>query len=224
MRGARRRLSGKNHNGDAPATRNFFRCVSLALLTVLLVMSAAGCGSQEMADELARVNDTVIGQADFDEFCSLCLHSQGMAAGEKLTEDERTQFLKDMVDAETLRQYYEAESPEVFSEAYQSGLDTFVSQMNGNDAEFLSANGISGDSVSFFYMSQYLIQHLYDEISAAQSQEELANDAAAYYEEHREAFEGRPLEDCMEEIYYLLYNSMYDEKMAKIREGMEISY
>ncbi len=187
-----------------------------------ILFAAVGCGNEDPDAQVAKVNDTVITKAQFDNFCILWLYTQGYDPSEDLTSEQNAMVLGDIVDAEALKQYYEENDPSVFSESYQSGLETFLNQTKKNDAEFITNNNISDDDISFYYMSQYLTQFCFNQIKSDCTHEELYRQADAYYNEHKEDFGDETLDQALEEIYYLLYSNMYNEKLDAIKEDMSI--
>lgn len=190
-------------------------------MTVVL-FSSSGCGNEDPNAQTAKINDTVITKTQFDNFCMLWLYTQGYDPSEELTSEQKNMVLGDMIDAEALKQYYEEHDPSVFSDTYQSGLDTFLNQTKQNDAEFITNNNITDDDITFYYMSQYLTRLCFDEIKAEQTTEELYSKASAYYDEHKKDFEDETLDEALEEIYYLLYSDMYNEKLSQIKDDMTI--
>ena len=122
----------------------------------------------------------------------------------------------------TLWLYYEKEDPSVFSNSYQSSLDTFLNQMKTGNAEFLSSHDISDEDIEFYYMSQYLTETCFDKIRSEQEEDVLAEEAKKYYDEHEAEFRGETFDESLEEIYYLLYSEMYDQKLKEIKDDMTI--
>lgn len=192
------------------------------LIMAAVLFTATGCGNEDPNAETAKINDTVITKTQFDNFCTLWLYTQGYDPSEDLTSEQKSMVLGDMIDAEALRQYYEENDPSVFSDSYQSGLETFLNQTKQNDAEFITNNNISDDDITFYYMSQYLTQLCFDEIKSEQTNEELYSKAGAYYDKHKEDFGDETLDEALEEIYYLLYSEMYNEKLSQIKDDMTI--
>lgn len=198
------------------------KSIIAVLIMAAVLFAAAGCGNEDPNAETAKINDTVITKTQFDNFCTLWLYTQGYDPSEDLTSEQKSMVLGDMIDAEALRQYYEENDPSVFSDSYQSGLDTFLNQTKQNDAEFITNNNISDDDITFYYMSQYLTQLCFDEIKSEQTSEELYSKASAYYDKHKEDFGDETLDEALEEIYYLLYSEMYNEKLSQIKDDMTI--
>ena len=105
---------------------------------------------------------------------------------------------------------------------YQSSLDTFLNQMKTGNAEFLSSHDISDEDIEFYYMSQYLTETCFDKIRSEQEEDVLAEEAKKYYDEHEAEFRGETFDESLEEIYYLLYSEMYDQKLKEIKDDMTI--
>ena len=192
------------------------------LLSAAILFTAAGCGTDGPESQVAKVNDTVITKAQFDNYTMLCLYTMGYDPSEQLTSEEEEEMLGDMVDAEVLRQYYEENDPSVFSDAYQSGLQAYIAQTKQDNGEFINSSGISDEDITFYYRSQYLTQLCFNEIQEENSDEELYSEAESYYEEHQEDFGGETLDEALSEIYYLLYSDMYEEKLDEIKENMSV--
>ena len=141
------------------------RKTAAILFIVVLLAGLAACGGDEDPDgRIVKINDEAITNGQFENFCTLWLYTQGFDPSEPLTSDQKSLALGDMINAEALRQYYEKEDPSVFSNSYQSSLDTFLNQMKTGNAEFLSSHDISDEDIEFYYMSQYLTETCFDKI------------------------------------------------------------
>ena len=124
------------------------RKTAAILFIVVLLAGLAACGGDEDPDgRIVKINDEAITNGQFENFCTLWLYTQGFDPSEPLTSDQKSLALGDMINAEALRQYYEKEDPSVFSNSYQSSLDTFLNQMKTGNAEFLSSHDISDEDI-----------------------------------------------------------------------------
>ena len=94
--------------------------------------------------------------------------------------------------------------------------------MKTGNAEFLSSHDISDEDIEFYYMSQYLTETCFDKIRSEQEEDVLAEEAKKYYDEHEAEFRGETFDESLEEIYYLLYSEMYDQKLKEIKDDMTI--
>ena len=154
------------------------RKTAAILFIVVLLAGLAACGGDEDPDgRIVKINDEAITNGQFENFCTLWLYTQGFDPSEPLTSDQKSLALGDMINAEALRQYYEKEDPSVFSNSYQSSLDTFLNQMKTGNAEFLSSHDISDEDIEFYYMSQYLTETCFDKIRSEQEEDVLAEEA-----------------------------------------------
>ena len=199
------------------------RKAAAILFIVVLLAGLAACGGDQDPDgRIVKINDEAITNGQFENFCTLWLYTQGFDPSEPLTSDQKSLALGDMINAEALRQYYEKEDPSVFSNSYQSSLDTFLNQMKTGNAEFLSSHDISDEDIEFYYMSQYLTETCFDKIRSEQEEDVLAEEAKKYYDEHEAEFRGETFDESLEEIYYLLYSEMYDQKLKEIKDDMTI--
>lgn len=197
--------------------------VTAPILILLLLACFAACGGEDQSQEqLVKINDTVITNGQFDRFCTLWLYTQGFDPSEKLTSDQKSLALGDMINAEVLRQYYEKEDPSVLSDSYESSLKAYRDQMKAGSAEFLSGNDISDEDIGFFYMSQYLTEKYFEKIRGEYNGDTLRKEAEAYYKKHEDQFSGRTFEESQEEIYYMLYSEKYGEQLKKIKSHMTI--
>ena len=177
------------------------RKTAAILFIVVLLAGLAACGGDEDPDgRIVKINDEAITNGQFENFCTLWLYTQGFDPSEPLTSDQKSLALGDMINAEALRQYYEKEDPSVFSNSYQSSLDTFLNQMKTGNAEFLSSHDISDEDIEFYYMSQYLTETCFDKIRSEQEEDVLAEEAKKYYDEHEAEFRGETFDESLEEI------------------------
>ncbi len=202
--------------------KNSLTKAAVSLLIIVLLTGLSACGGDKSQEQLVKINDTVITNGQFDRFCMLWLYTQGFDPSEKLTSDQKSLALGDMINAEVLRQYYEEKDPSVLSDSYQNSLKAYRDQMKAGSAEFLSGNGISDEDIGFYYMSQYLTEKYFEDIRREYSGETLKAEAEKYYDEHAEQFSGRSFEESQEEIYYLLYSERYGQQLKEIKSRMTI--
>ena len=167
--------------------RRIIRSAAAVWLAALL-LSVAGCGGTADSDrQAARINDTVITEANLNTYTVLSMYRDGYDPSEADV-DQRKKCLEEMVDAEVIRQYYEKNDLEIYDDAYNAGKDSFLSDMQTNDAEFLDQNDITYEDLVYYYRAQYATGRFFEETSAQYDETGIMEEARRYYDEHRDDY------------------------------------
>ncbi len=164
--------------------KRVIRFAFLICLTALLLLTAGGCaGSSDSGRQAARINQTVITQSDLDTYTALKVYRAGYdPSGAEM--EQKKECLEEMVNAEVVRQYYEANGTEIYDDLYNAGKDAFLEEMQSTEGEFLEQNNISYDQLVYFYRTQFVTNKFFEETRAQHDEEEISNEAREYYQEH----------------------------------------
>lgn len=157
------------------------------VLTVMIIVSAAGCGSSNDGKEAAKINDTVITCGQVDKYATIMYFTNGYDVSE-ITDDVRNDTLNTMVECEVLRQYYEKNAEDIYNDDYDSGKDAFVDSFKKNNENFLKESDVAEDDLIYYYRSSYISQRFYSDIAAEYTEEDINKAAEDYYNENKENY------------------------------------
>ena len=166
------------------------RMIRFAFLICLaaLLLTAGGCaGSSDPGRQAARINQTVITESDLDTYTALKVYRAGYdPSGPEM--EQRKECLEETVNAEVVRQYYEANGTEIYDDLYNAGKEAFLAEMQSTEGEFLDQNNISYDQLVYFYRAQFVTDKFFEETRAQHNEEEIAGEAWEYYQAHLEDY------------------------------------
>lgn len=164
------------------------RFVIVACLTVCLSLAAVGCaGSSDSDRQVASIGQIVITQGNLETFTALKMYRDGYDPSGAEAE-QKNACLEEMVDAEVIRQFYEANGTEIYDDAYNAGKDAFLGEMQSSDGEFLEQNGITYDDLIYFYRAQFVKDKFFEETRSQHTAEEISAQVQEYYDAHREDY------------------------------------
>ena len=168
--------------------KRMVRSAAIICLTVILSLVAAGCaGSSDSDQQAARVGQMVITEDGLNTYTAIKLYREGYDPSGTEAEQKK-ECLENMVDAEAIRQYYETNGTEIYDDSYNSGKESFVSEMQADNGEFLEQSNITYEDLVYYYRAQFVTGKLFEEIRAQHSEEEIDAEAQTYYAEHQENY------------------------------------
>ena len=168
--------------------KKLIRSAAAVCLTCLLSLLAAGCaGSLDADRQVARIGESIITQQALDTYTALSMYREGYDPSE-VDVGQTQQCLEEMVNAEAVCEYYRNNGTEIYDDAYNSGKNAFLGEIQSNEAEFLDQNDISYDDLIRFYRNQFVIGKFFEETRAQYEEDTVAAEAQAYYESHLEDY------------------------------------
>ena len=164
------------------------RFAAAVCLAVCLSLTAVGCAGSSDADrQVARISQTVITQGNLETFTVLKMYRDGYDPSGAEVEQKKA-CLEEMVDAEAIRQFYEANSTEIYDDVYNAGKEVFLEELQSSDGAFLEQNGITYDDLVYFYRAQFVKDKFFEETRSQHTPEEISAQAQEYYDAHREDY------------------------------------
>ena len=165
--------------------RRFLIKTAAVLLSAVMIFALAGCASKsDSGKKVADVEGTVITQGQLDNFTMLTLYRQGYDLS-GTTAALKKQCLQNMIDAEAINIYCENNGIDVYDDSYNTEKTSFMDSIKKNDSDFLEQNDITDSDLVTYYRSQYLSNKLIEQVQTEYSEEEIAKEARAYYDSHK---------------------------------------
>lgn len=196
------------------------------VVCLLAGLSACGSSSDDGSSVLAQVEDRKITEQELEEFSAISMQMMGYDAG-AITEEQREQFLNELVEIQVVRTYFEQNGQDVYGDEFEESAQSFVDSAHESALDFLDKYNISDEALKEYYGGQFAVSALFMEIQSRYAQEDLYSLAKEYYEEHRTEFVNsdgsyEDLDDVIQPVYYALYSEFYRERVDELKEDMEI--
>ncbi len=201
--------------------------ITALVLAVVMIFSFAACGSSKSPDDvLATVNDVSITRGQVEGFTSIYTYMMGYESSE-ITDEQLSLILEDYINIEVVRQTYENNGKNIFPDSYEENLAAFIESAHTDGAEFIEKNGVNDDHLADFFEAQYVTNAILSDIMEENPEDELYDEAEKYYNENIDYFkdeEGKtsPLEEYLEDIYYILYQNLYQKKVEELKADFTI--
>lgn len=168
---------------------------TMILLALMLVISFTACGSKADNTKVAKVGDTTITRDQLSQYISWNAYAAGYDMSQ-ITKDSQKDYLaslmlEQMIADELVKRYCEREKLDVFVDTHDEDLKNFLKSVKENAGTMVKEQGITTDTLTTFYNSQYYAKAMYDDLKG--SIEDLDEQAEAYYNANTSLFTSKDL-------------------------------
>ncbi len=197
---------------------------TILLLTLILAVGFTACGSKVDTTSVAKVGDKTITRDQLSQYISWNAYAAGYDMSQ-ITEDSQKDYLaslmlEQMIADELVKQYCEKEKLDVFSETHEEDLKSFLKSVKDNAGAEMKEQGISNETLTSFYESQYYAKAMYDDLKEGVT--DLDAQAEAYYNANPSLFTSSDLSLTASHILVKTEEEAKDVK-AKLDGGADFA-